>query len=271
MSDNTLTSDEFVTIETITPERAAELLKRNEKNRPITRHRVEKIKRDLTANNWKLTPDGIGITKDGRLANGQHRCTAIVETGIPARTIVLYKMADSAMAVTDTGKSRSLSNTLALNGESNPTQLGSLLCFMVKQDAGLHYSHSAISNSEALDYLEAHPEARVYVNHAARLAKRIGIPSILAAGAAYWIIQRPGGNAQGYFDALINSADEPDWSAIHAVKKRMETVRSQRVRPINLVFLLVNGYNKWALGIPAQKLMLASKTGEVRIPEVIVP
>lgn len=69
--------------EEITPERAADLLSRNSANRPIIGRALLRYKDDLVNGAFTVTHQGIAINEDGCLIDGQHRLTAIIETGIP--------------------------------------------------------------------------------------------------------------------------------------------------------------------------------------------
>jgi hypothetical protein len=91
----------------ITPEIAREFLARNRSNRPISRATVEKYKKDLIEKHWEVTHEGIGIDINGNMIDGQHRCTAIEETGIPALMIVARGLQPSAIHGINIGKRRS--------------------------------------------------------------------------------------------------------------------------------------------------------------------
>lgn len=65
---------------TITPQMAERILSTNYTNRPIKRELVEKYKKAMLAGKWKVHKPGIELTYDGKLINGQHRLTAIIES-----------------------------------------------------------------------------------------------------------------------------------------------------------------------------------------------
>lgn len=64
----------------VTPEMAQNWLNDNPHNRKINLARVAELGQKIKENNWKLTP-AIEVIDTGRLWNGQHRLSAIVETG----------------------------------------------------------------------------------------------------------------------------------------------------------------------------------------------
>lgn len=75
--------------ETITPEKAAELLKsKNDENRPIRKRSVDRLAAEMRTGKWTLTHQGIAFGADGSLMDGQHRLAACVESGVPFETNV---------------------------------------------------------------------------------------------------------------------------------------------------------------------------------------
>ena len=65
------------------------LLSCNISNRNARRLTIEKYKRDMAAGNWGLTHQGIAVSKDNVLIDGQHRLIACQELGYPPIQCVL--------------------------------------------------------------------------------------------------------------------------------------------------------------------------------------
>jgi hypothetical protein len=101
-----------ISIMEITPNLAAEFLKRNTGNRAIRRRAVVQYADDLRRGDWKLTHQGVAISPKGRLLDGQHRLSAIVEAGISAQMVVAIDVSEDAYLVMDRGKPRILSDAL---------------------------------------------------------------------------------------------------------------------------------------------------------------
>ena len=78
---------------TVTPEMAARWLADNPHNRAIRKERVDELCETILSGKWKLNPP-IEVFDTGRLWNGQHRLTAIVQTGcaVELRVRVLKKV-----------------------------------------------------------------------------------------------------------------------------------------------------------------------------------
>ncbi|MCK6488820.1 MAG: hypothetical protein L6R48_10910 [Planctomycetes bacterium] len=96
------------TIQTITPEQAAEWLRQevNHNNRPMRPTHVSYLAKEIEAGRWELTHQGIAFGLDGRLLDGQHRLAAIVRVGVPIRMFVAKGLSDDAFKAIDGGMKR---------------------------------------------------------------------------------------------------------------------------------------------------------------------
>lgn len=102
----------------IAPQKAQELLNKNDHNRNITEGRVAYYADLMRRGLWKEeSNDMIVIAKDGTVLNGQHRLTAIIRSGITVSMHVLYNAEIESQDIMDTGKPRTLSNVLSIRGE----------------------------------------------------------------------------------------------------------------------------------------------------------
>ncbi len=76
--------------ELMTPEMAAELLTTYEYNTDIVRGKVDHFKDKMLSGEWK-TDNGFFINiRQGKLINGKHRLTAVVESGLTIEMRVQY-------------------------------------------------------------------------------------------------------------------------------------------------------------------------------------
>lgn len=95
------------------------LLSNNNTNRNIRKASVDKLIRDIKANNWRLTNQGIGVYEDGQLADGQHRLEAIRQTqswGLPL--LIVRGIKKDAVKAIDQGSKRTTSDSLRIYGET---------------------------------------------------------------------------------------------------------------------------------------------------------
>ena len=105
----------YAKVETITPERAKELLQKNPNNRKPSIHIIKKYAADIKNGAWKENGESISISKSGQLKNGQHRLFAIIQANMPLTTVVVYDVEDNVNEF-DRNLKRSRNNILQMNG-----------------------------------------------------------------------------------------------------------------------------------------------------------
>lgn len=146
------------------PEMAKELLKNNRENRRLRPRALSRYMQDLRAGNWKLNGESIKVSEDGTLIDGQHRCLAVVETGIPIQTVLTTGLPDGAFDTIDKGIRRTPGDTLSSLGEKNASRVASALRFIVNYDPesgrGLGDRKEIISTPQLLEALAKYPEVR---------------------------------------------------------------------------------------------------------------
>jgi hypothetical protein len=108
-------------IETITPDKARDILKTNTKNRALRLSSVAEFARQMAAGCWKLTSQGIAIDTNSVLVDGQHRLHAIVEANVPIQMSVTYDVDPESFDAYDCGIVRTVADRLPLlkDKESN--------------------------------------------------------------------------------------------------------------------------------------------------------
>jgi hypothetical protein len=106
-------------IRVITPDDARKLLGSNTINRPLRKGHVDFFESQLQRGEMQLTHQGIAISENGRVLDGQHRLTAIANTGIATTMLVAYGLPESSFSVLDTGAARKASDALSIDGACN--------------------------------------------------------------------------------------------------------------------------------------------------------
>lgn len=99
--------------ELITPERAETLLETNTENRKISPGTIQAYVSDMLSGNWDETVgDAISIDEEGILRNGQHRLTAIVQSGVSLHMWVCRNV--SKDGIYDNNRKRSNSDQISI-------------------------------------------------------------------------------------------------------------------------------------------------------------
>jgi hypothetical protein len=92
----------------VTPAMAEHWLERNHDNRPLRYHKVKEWARAIADGRWQLTHQGIAIDEAGNLLDGQHRLSAIVETGATVEMLVTFDAPRATFTQIDTTLPRSV-------------------------------------------------------------------------------------------------------------------------------------------------------------------
>lgn len=113
---------ERVSIETITPALAADWLKSNaEYNRKERPKWVQELAASIKDGRWVINGESIIFDEDGFLIDGQHRLSAVVESGIPIRSVVVRDVSRDSFKTIDSGHRRTGADRLSFIGVSNAT------------------------------------------------------------------------------------------------------------------------------------------------------
>ncbi len=122
-------------IETITPERAVQLLENNPSNRRIRQTRVNLYAEAIRNGQWRITGETIKVG-NGKLIDGQHRLWACIEAGVPFDTYIVYGVEDDAMTYIDSGLPRSMSDVIDLGGFDYTTHRAAVARLLIGWESG---------------------------------------------------------------------------------------------------------------------------------------
>lgn len=150
-----------VSEEMISPDLAARWLEQNTTNRPLVQAKVISLAEAIKRGEWMLDGATIRFSESGQLLDGQHRLTAIQKAGIPCRSLVVNGIADDAVKVMDTGKTRSVADVFAIRGVKSANNVAAVVrSLMVLQSTGnpaatgVHVAR--VTPSAALAFLAGH-------------------------------------------------------------------------------------------------------------------
>lgn len=136
-------------IRTMTKDVVDALLAMNTKNRPIKPSVVAAYKRDITSGNWFLTNQGIGVSHDSVLIDGQHRLTALAECGYPAVEMsIVWGLDPRSQKCVDQGAKRSMRDVMQLMFNHTVSRIVPAVCnILIKCNDGKFSGRSGTSTS----------------------------------------------------------------------------------------------------------------------------
>lgn len=276
----------------VTPEIAERWLRSNTANRAIRHTKVNQYARDMLAGRWTLSNDDLCFDVDGRLQNGQHRLNAVILSGCTVVMGVKRNLPRTAMHNMDTGAARSASEVLRFDNEKN----GALLAATVKQLILIQSrriyqdtKQQGVSHGEIVQWLSDHDEwlteaqsvglrapevnsIRHSVSKTTSVKSAVDASPTSIAVAHYLIADANGGSlADLFIERIAEPINEPQGSAVHAIRGRLREVQKNRqVYPTrNHIYLLLKGWNYYADGRAVQRLQMAPKAGtRFKLPDV---
>src|SRR5712692_504702 len=138
---------------------------------------------------WQLTGEAIQLDDEGRVRDGQNRLRAIVQAGLPVRSVGARGVSEDAYEVMDTGRSRNAADVLHIHGFPSQNALAAAargLMFIERYGRvfpSQRDSHLYITPVTTLQYVTDHPE----IIDGVRLGDRI-YHSGIQGGIGLWSI-----------------------------------------------------------------------------------
>ena len=261
-------SRETVRIEEITPKRAQAWLEGNVDNRKLRESGVIKLSGILQRGEWELTGDAVVFDDQGVLINGQHRLTAVVVTGIPARLIILRGVPSKTQEVMDQGLQRSLGDQLYRRGVPNSKTVASALAWLYQfeyneETGNVHYADQSSMRPtyrQLLSRFERSPELVELATGVHKLVYYTKVRPGPTLAIRYRLSQIDAKEAEMFFDhwreGIGLDPDSPIWRlrewCMADARSRSTRGRAPAYRYCAYAF---TAWNKWRDGIPVKQLV----------------
>lgn len=145
---------------TVNKQMAQDWLERNiDRNRTISRQRVRRLAGDMTARRWKRTGETIKFDRTGRLVDGQHRLSAVIEADMPVEFDVAYDVAEDAVTAIDQGRARSAKDVFHMAGEVSAKVMAASAKISINYLEGYNPNYSR-TTQQLIEFVEAFPSLR---------------------------------------------------------------------------------------------------------------
>lgn len=164
-------------------------------NRDVKPRRVKAFEAVLQNGQFQTTSQGISFAENGQLNNGQHRLTAIRNSGVEVELLFCFGEPRTAFSKLDVGGVRTASDVVLIDNidHHDPALLAASATLWMGIKEGALYTH--YSPDDVLAILELAPELRETTRPAKRIGTKLGkwgtkqsfavaFAMILQAGAA---------------------------------------------------------------------------------------
>lgn len=266
-----------ITIETlsITPQLAKEMLNANEVNRKVSRDRVERYKRAMCKGAWAFIGDPIRQSTEGRILDGQHRLTAIEESGVTVTLVVIRGIPEDHQKYMDAGRARKAADSVHMMDIKNATIVAAAARLLMSitnepDDSGEwdrvvcvgRYAAKVqgYSNYEVADYVEAHRSLALSAEIGVQASRGVSAQPTALTLVHYLARRLDPYKADAFMTYLTNGIGLEYGSPVFAVRETINrrnradnTARSDGA--VNLA-LLVLGWNHWRRDTRVTKIQL---------------
>lgn len=236
---------------TVTPEMAAILLRRNEHNRSLVASGVREWCEALRRGEWAVNGEAIIISDAGELNDGQHRLTAVIETGIPMQTLIVFGVSRDSRLSIDLGKKRTAAHVLGMDGISNGAMLAAAMKVIInlRSNGGTLDAHRSVAMIKT--ELADHPDLRLSLGATVKAGNQFKQSGALMVALHYSMAKRSREQADQFFDLLatglgISSEKHP----VARLRKRFtDELRNKRKLPrLEVAALTIKCWNAFRDG-----------------------
>lgn len=294
-----LTNEELPGVEIyllrVDAELAKEMLAKNAKGqRSISKITAERYAADMETDDWLFNGAPIMISNKGELLDGQHRLTAIAESGVAQILLIVAGVDAHAMATIDAGRKRSYADLLRIRGVSNPSVVAALTARV------WHWFHgnygvpnvARIGNPLHLGSAPSHAQRDFWMAkieetyeitfvHAAKFAsnaysKRRGIST--GTYALAWVLMSGVGDnlaqaksmRDAFFNELLEGTDDTrSGNPVVAVHNRLNRLQPRDTfNSVDQLHVLITAYNAW---VKSTSLVTVNALRPVRWNALAVP
>lgn len=160
----------------LTPEIATDLLEMNPRNRRVKAGLVNLLANAITEGRFRPNGDAIRIGRDGTLYDGQHRCRAVVKSGIPISVILVEDLDPEVIPTIDQGVARTAPDIVRMttNITKNTTAEAALAKALLVLSGEVTYadaSRELVAQYVADHFDELYDPARIGANASKQLRK----------------------------------------------------------------------------------------------------
>lgn len=231
-------------IETISPATAESYLVHNARNRKIVAAHVDAIARDIRAGNWMMNAQPICFSRSGRLLNGQHRLSAVIQAGEAIEVPVMRGLPEEAYDTYDIHAKKGPQLGAAFDSFGDKPLIAAAAVLLWKHELKPPGTRNAKPTpAEVMRIVEQHPrllEMRTF----GRKMIEFGRGSVLAY-AAYCIERDDPELGRIFLERFETGADLPRGHLILELRKRMQILRRERTSQEEQLRELMNAWARF--------------------------
>lgn len=251
----------------IQPEQAAEWLALyNTHNRKFSETHAIKLACDLLEQLWIYNAEPIRFTREGKIADGQHRLWASTESQKPLDVLLVFGLDPRVLYVTDINMVRTAGAIAHIDGIPNSNQccaVGSLL--HVYQHYGLERIFEPRlrpTKPKVLELLKSKPDLIEFVSgHCSKGIRAVSAPPALTIFCYYIFSGQDKSRADEFFEKLATGVNLDKGNPVYQLRTRLELNAKSKAKldAKNILALIVKSWVAFRDGKPVYALRWRSE------------
>jgi hypothetical protein len=225
----------------VTPEIAKSWLGMNHVNRKLFEPVVERLTGIIHRGEWMPDcTDGIGLDVDEGVINGQHRLTAILNSGVPCWCLVVRNVRPEVIKVIDQGRGRTFTQWLQMQGNvSNATTVALGVEYLYKTNGGWEQAMPTAFKPtipQLLDVFMEHRNIEYSASPAMEAYNKVGCPTRGILTAYHYLMATVDPElADEFFIGLTTGIDLGERDPVRALRERYlrENAKDRAARQSN--------------------------------------
>lgn len=267
----------------LTPELAKALLQdeKRMRNRGMRREVINLYAQQMP-DEWRINGSSIVVDSEGHLVDGQHRCAACIQAGVPVPVILVSGVeAEEVFDTIDTGKKRTAADVLGSKGYRSPGTLSAVtrLLISIKENKFSPNSSTAwITNHKVENFVQSNPDLVEHILFCKRLQiNHRGIASVPSTAAFSYLIREWDAHANHFIECLYTGANLESGNPILVLRNRLISMNAQRlsnrtsVGAYQLITALIHSWNIWGAGSELKKFQWPKTMARINAPKIPAP
>lgn len=253
-----------MTIMTITPAKAKELLDKNPANRRLTQSIVNRYATSMSKEQWKFNGETIKIDVDGKVLDGQHRLAAQVLSGVTLKFFVISGLPRDVFDTLDIGKPRSSGDALYASGiRVNAPVVAAIANLAIKAETDSLKNNRYIEPHAVREWVENHPEVQEAATEARKMSVILGFAPVL--GLVYLLAHKVDASAaNSFFKSVYTGENIGRGDPAYALREAL--IRHKSDRAMHKATVLSMMLRAWNAYQSEEKLTVLKRPKSTAVP-----
>ena len=247
----------FSEVTEVTPEKAKLILSGNEANRSVNSSHMRRLASDIKDGLWDLNGESIKIAHDGRLADGQHRCFAVIMAGVPISTVITWGVDYESRITTDQNRPKGVGDYLAMaHSTENSMCAAAVSRILLSERIGVDRKKlTKVRIYTEYEDNKKHIDSAVSKVLSFGKMKPLGGPASVAA--ALVLLRQASLNADDFIEKFVVGNDLSSGDPILVARDRL--MRDQHMKPADKIRLIRKAFEAWSSGRKVDRFQVRSR------------